>query len=68
MKKLELTFTTAGTSTVTFSIDDPKDGLTLTEVQQKAPDIAKVLVTRAGVQAVALKKATIVNTTSKDLE
>lgn len=68
MKKLELTFTTAGTSTVTFSIDDPKDGLTLTEVQQKAPDIAKVLVTRSGVQAVALKKATIVNTTSTDLE
>ncbi len=68
MKKLELIFTTAGTSTVTLSVDDPKDDLTLAEVKQKAPDIAKVLVTRSGVQAVELKKATIVNTTSTDLE
>jgi hypothetical protein len=68
MKKLELTFSTAGTSTISLTIADPKDNLTLAEVQQKAPAIAAVLVSRSGIAANKLLKAVIVSTTEEELE
>lgn len=67
MEKLELVFTTAGKGTVSFSVDNPKEGLTLAEVQEKAPTLAKILVTRSGVAAGELKSAKRIKTTSEDL-
>ena len=67
MEKLELVFATTGKSTVTFSIDSPKAGLTLAEVKEKAPTLAKILVTRSGLVAGELKSAKLVKTTSEDL-
>lgn len=67
MKKLELTFTTASKSMISITIADPKDNLTLTEVQAKAPAIAAVLVNRTGLTAEKLYKAVIVNTTEEAL-
>ncbi len=67
MKKLELTFTTASKSTISLTIADPKENLTLTEVQTKAPAIAAVLVSRSGLTADKLIKAVIVNTTEEEL-
>lgn len=68
MKKLELTFTTAsGKSTISLSIADPREDLTLAEVQQKAPAIAAVLVSRSGLSADKLSKAVIISTTEEAL-
>lgn len=68
MKKLELTFTTTSSkSSISITIADPKENLTLTEVQEKAPAIAAVLVNRSGLTADKLSKAVIINTTEEAL-
>lgn len=67
MKTLELTFATAGTNTITVTLDNPKDDLTLETVRTKASDIANIMVNRSGVQATNLLKAEVVNTTREEL-
>lgn len=67
MKTLELTFATAGTNTITVTLDNPKDDLTLETVRTKAPDIANIMVNRSGVQATNLLKAEVVSTTREEL-
>lgn len=68
MKKLELTFTTTSSkSNISITIADPKENLTLAEVQEKAPAIAAVLVNRSGLTADKLYKAVIINTTEEVL-
>lgn len=68
MKKLELTFTTTSSkSSISITIADPKENLTLAEVQEKAPAIAAVLVNRSGLTADKLSKAVIINTTEEAL-
>ena len=64
MKKLELTFTTTSSkSSISITIADPKENLTLAEVQEKAPAIAAVLVNRSGLTADKLSKEVIISTT-----
>ncbi|WP_302490161.1 DUF2922 family protein [uncultured Dialister sp.] len=68
MKKLELTFTTTSSkSSISITIADPKENLTLAEVQEKAPAIAAVLVNRSGLTADKLSKAVIISTTEETL-
>ena len=68
MKKLELTFTiTSSKSSISITIADPKENLTLAEVQEKAPAIAAVLVNRSGLIADKLSKAVIISTTEEEL-
>lgn len=67
MKTLEFTFATAGTNTITVTLDNPKDDLTLETVRTKAPDIANIMVNRSGVQATNLLKAEVVSTTREEL-
>lgn len=68
MKKLELTFTTTSSkSNISITIADPKENLTLAEVQEKAPAIAAVLVNRSGLAADKLYKAVIISTTEEVL-
>ena len=55
---LEMVFS-AGKSTFTVSIPNPKVGLTLAEVKEKAPDIANVMMTRSGVRLGDFIKAEI---------
>lgn len=68
MKKLELTFTTTSSkSSISITIADPKENLTLAEVQEKAPAIAAVLVNRSGLTADKRSKAVIISTTEEAL-
>lgn len=68
MKKLELTFTTTSSkSSISITIADPKENLTLAEVQEKAPAIAAVLVNRSGLTADKPSKAVIISTTEEAL-
>lgn len=68
MKKLELTFTTTSSkSSISITIADPKENLTLAEVQEKAPAIAAVLVNRSGLTADKLSKTVIISTTEEAL-
>ena len=68
MKKLELTFTTTSSkSSISITIADPKENLTLAEVQEKAPAIAAVLVNRSGLTADKLSKAVNISTTEEAL-
>ncbi len=66
MKKLELTFTT-GKSTMTITLDNPKEDLTLATVKAEAAKMIPVLITRAGAEVTGLEKAEIVNTTREAL-
>lgn len=63
---LEMVFS-AGKSTFTVSIPNPKVGLTLDEVKEKAPDIANVMMTRSGVRLGDFIKADITQNTRTPL-
>lgn len=60
MKKLVLTFATAAGTTLSMTIHHPKDGLDLETVKTAAASITPILVNRAGLPAVGLKKAVMV--------
>ena len=57
-KTLEMVFS-AGKSTFTVSIPNPKDDLSLDEVKAKAHDIANIMTTRSGVRLGDFIKAEI---------
>lgn len=57
-KTLEMVFS-AGKSTFTVSIPNPKADLTLDEVKAKAPDIANIMTNRSGVRLGDFIKAEI---------
>ena len=60
-KELELVFRAGGT-TMTINVKDPKDGLTLAQVQEAAGKLIPVLETTKGEAATALEKAQIITT------
>ncbi len=68
MKKLNLVFTTTGTSDMTVSFSDPKDGLTLEECKTAAEKLKLVLEPSGGAEVTDLSKAVIVTTTEEELE
>lgn len=67
-KILELTFLTETGGTVTLSVPNPQEGLSLTTVNEKAAKLIPVLVSSAGTPVVSLKKARIIETTATDLQ
>lgn len=60
MKKLVLTFVTAAGTTLSMTVPNPKEELDLKTVKTAAASITPILVNRAGLPAVGLKKAVIV--------
>ena len=60
-KELELVFK-AGAKTLTINVKDPKDGLTLAQVEAAAAKLVPVLETTKGEAVTALEKAQIVTT------
>lgn len=68
MKTLKLTFSTSGSSNMVLQIENPKDGLTLTDVKTEAAKLIPVLITKGGAEVKELIKATISTTTDEELE
>ena len=64
---LELTFLMEGNSTMTLTVPNPPEDLSLATVQEKAAKLIPVLVSNSGAAAVSLKKARLVETKAKDL-
>ena len=67
MKTLKMTFSTAGKSNMVFSLENPKDGLTLDEAKQEAAKLIPVLVTRSGAEVKEFISAVISTTTDEPL-
>ncbi len=68
MKKLNLIFSTTGTSDMTVSLSDPKDGLTLDECKTAAAKLKVVLEPSGGAEVTDFSKAVVVTTTEEELE
>lgn len=68
MKKLNLVFTTTGTSDMTVSLSDPKDDLTLEECKTAAAKLKLVLQPTGGAEVADFSKAVVVTTTEEELE
>ena len=66
-KKLELTFNMEGNGTMTVSIPNPPEDLSLDTVKEKAAKMIPVLVSNSGAAALSLKKAKVVETKATDL-
>ena len=67
MKTLKMTFSTAGKSNMVFSLENPKEGLTLDEAKQEAAKLIPVLVTRSGAEGKEFVSAVISTTTDEPL-
>ena len=67
-KILELTFLTETGGTVTLSVPNPQEDLSLSTVNEKAAKLIPVLVSSAGTPVVSLKKARLIETTATDLK
>lgn len=65
---LELTFLMEGNGTMTLTIPNPAEDLSLETVKEKAAKIIPVLVSASGAAAVSLKKARLVETKATDLQ
>ncbi len=68
MKKLNLIFATSGNSSMTVSLSDPKEDLTLAECQTAAAKMKLVLQPSSGDEVTDFTKAVIVTTTEEELE
>ncbi len=68
MKTLKLTFSTSGSSNMVLQIENPKEGLTLSDVKTEAAKLIPVLITKSGAEVKELIKATISTTTDEELE
>ena len=64
---LELTFLTETNGTLTLSVPNPPEDLSLATVKEKAAKLIPVLVSGNGAAVVSLKKARLVETKAKDL-
>ncbi len=67
MKTLVLAFKTNGTSNFNLRVKSPKTGLSLAEAQAAAAKFIPVLITRTGADVTELAKATVVTTSTEDL-
>lgn len=67
MKTLKLTFSTAGKSNMVLSIENPKEGLTLSEAKVEAAKLIPVLVTRSGAEVKEFISAVITTTSDEPL-
>lgn len=66
-KKLLLTFTVEGNGTMEVSIENPKEDMTYETALAAAADIIPVLITNKGAEALSLKQAEIVESTTTKL-
>ncbi len=68
MKKLNLIFATSDASTMTVTLSDPKDALTLDECKTAAAKLKLVLQPTNGADVTDFTKAIVVTTTEEELE
>lgn len=66
-KKLVMVFDTVGNGSMTVSLDNPKDGITLDDVKEAAAKVVPVLETAKGNKASAFSRAVIVTTAEEEL-
>ena len=67
MKKLNLVFNTSGKA-MTVSLTDPKEGLTLEECRTAAEKLQVVLSPSSGETVTGFEKATVVTTTTVNID
>lgn len=67
MKNLVLVFNTNGKSTMTITLANPRNNVTLDEAKAAAAKMIPVLVTKAGVDVAGLEKAAVITTSEEEL-
>lgn len=67
MKNLALVFKTNSKFTMTITLANPRDNVTLDEVKAAAAKMIPVLVTSAGADVTGLEKATVITTSEEEL-
>lgn len=67
MKNLALVFKTNSKSTMTITLANPRDNVTLDEIKAAAAKMIPVLVTSAGADVTGLEKATVITTSEEEL-
>ena len=68
MKKLNLIFATSGNSSMTVTLSDPKDDISLDECKAAAAKLKVVLQPSGGEDVTDFTKAVVVTTTEEELE
>ena len=68
VKKLRMVFNTNDQGTLAIDVPNPREELTLVDVQNGANQIIPVLMTTTGVKANDLKRALIITTKEEELK